>query len=156
MQIHEDMLIYPGEKNIPSRHFRTFRKVISQLGSQDRLVFNQDSVMKPAEGTLGVTCRSLDSGEWTHVHQHIWVIFEKYHELQLRKKTLQIIDAKENSWKGKPDQCTFIGEEECLWKNNQEQHRGKHTRGGMDRILFYFVFELILHLNSNRGIFEKE
>lgn len=91
--------------------------------------------MKPAEGTLGVTCRSLDSDKWTQVHQHIRVIFEKYHVLQLRKKTLQIIDAKENSWKGKPDQCKFIGEEECLWKNNQEQHRGKHTRGGC--ILFF-------------------
>lgn len=46
------MLMYPGENNIPSRDLRTFRKVISQLGSQDRLVFNQGSVMKPAEGTL--------------------------------------------------------------------------------------------------------
>lgn len=49
---NKDMLMFPGENNIPSTHLRTFRKVISQLGSQDRLAFNQDSVMKLAEGTL--------------------------------------------------------------------------------------------------------
>lgn len=60
----KDSLISPGYKEVLGRHLRAFRKVICQLsGSPVRLAFNQDSIMKPAKGTLPlirVTCRPLD------------------------------------------------------------------------------------------------
>lgn len=53
--------------------------------------------------------------------------------------------------KGKPDQWEFIGEEECLWKDNQEQHRGKHTCSGAGLLFFSFFLGVSFIIEQHPG-----